>query len=59
LIIVLQEEVPDIAVRLRPYERVTVEIGLASRAGRVSAALRHEELTLDATRAPAPDAPHG
>ena len=52
LVIVLQQEEPEMVVRLTPYERVTVTTALAAGTGRVNADLRHEELQLDTTTPP-------
>ena len=51
LVIVLQEEVPEVSVRLRPYERVTVTTTIGHRTGRVTDDLRHEEAQLDTSAA--------
>jgi uncharacterized protein (TIGR02271 family) len=51
LVIVLQEEVPEVSVRLRPYERVTVATTIGHRTGRVTDDLRHEEAHLDTSAA--------
>jgi hypothetical protein len=54
-VIVLQEEVPVVKVIRRPYEKVTVEVTLASRSGRVTTRLRHEQaefLTLETPPSP-------
>lgn len=51
LVIVLQEEVPEVSVRLRPYERVTVTTTIGHRTGRVTGGLRHEEVQLDTSAA--------
>lgn len=51
LVIVLQEEVPEVSVRLRPYERVTVTTSIGQRTGRVTGGLRHEEVQLDTSAA--------
>lgn len=51
LVIVLQEEVPEVSVQLRPYERVTVTTTIGNRTGRVTDGLRHEEVQLDTIEA--------
>jgi uncharacterized protein (TIGR02271 family) len=51
LVIVLQEEVPEVTVHLRPYERVTVSTTIGNRTGRVTGGLRREEVELDTTAA--------
>lgn len=51
LVIVLQEEVPEVSVQLRPYERVTVTTTIGNRTGRITDGLRHEEVQLDTIEA--------
>lgn len=49
LVIVLQQEEPDIGVRLVPYEKITVTTTLVRGAQQVQAGLRHEVPDLQVT----------
>lgn len=47
IVLVLSEEVPQIGVRLQPYERVRVEVVRSSRDQAVTAAARREQVVLE------------
>jgi uncharacterized protein (TIGR02271 family) len=60
LVIVLQEEVPEVSLRLRPYEQVTVTTTLGTRMGRVTSEVQREEVDVKITPAdPARQHPAG
>lgn len=54
LVIVLQEEVPELSLRLRPYEQVTVTTTIGSRTGRVNSQVHREEVDVDTAPSAAP-----
>ena len=57
LVIVLQEEVPQVGVRLQPYEKVTVTKRLVGTTGRVTGSVRREEARLDVVPSSSGDTP--
>lgn len=52
LVIVLQEEVPEVSLRLRPYEQVIVTTTIGTRAGRVTSEVQREEVDVKITPLP-------
>lgn len=57
LVIVLQEEVPEVALQLRPYEQVIVTTTIGTRMGRVTSEVQREEVDVKITP-PAPSGEH-
>jgi uncharacterized protein (TIGR02271 family) len=52
VVIVLQQELPEVGVRLQPYEMVTISTRLVDQAERVTTDLRHEEIQLSTVGMP-------
>jgi uncharacterized protein (TIGR02271 family) len=52
VVIVLQQELPEVGVRLEPYEMVTISTGLVHQTERVTTDLRHEQIQLSTVGMP-------